>query len=165
MVEELPMWTAVSAAALLLVTAAPAPKKTERKLEPPTVKFLRASSEMGHGWVTFEATNPNPSPLPFFGCSVKPKGKSEGTRYIAHYEVTALRAGKWEPFTPKRCKIRVDPVTIPARGKVTFDVSVPAGTWDEIKVGLRWFPSADREAPMTAWSAKVTRRELTPSKQ
>ena len=149
-------------AVYLLGLGAPLPAPAPRKAEPPAVRLLRASSEEGPGWATFEATNPNPTPLPFFGCRVEPEGKAGAGRFRAHYDVKASRGGTWERFTPKRCKLRVDPVSIPPRGRVTFDVYVPAGRWDEVRIGFPWFPSAGRDEPATAWSSAVKREDLAP---
>jgi hypothetical protein len=58
------------------------------------------------------------------------------------------------------CKTGVGPVSIPARGKVTFQVHVTDGGWKQLKIGLAWFDAPDRKGTAAvAWCRPIDRKD------
>jgi len=151
----------MSAVVLLpLMLVAPAPLAA--RLQPAVVKFLGSSK----GSLLFEVTNPNSVPLPYVGYranAFSPPLK-EGT--MAPLYQVELRSGKmWKPVGIGWCGWGIGEVAVPARGKATFDVAVPEGQWDEVRVGLQWHPSADRKVgPEVASSGGISRKAAFPGK-
>jgi hypothetical protein len=140
-------------AALALAAPAP-PPKAPAQLQPPAVKLVSVNG----GVMTFEISNLNAAPLPYSGYT--PESFSpclrEGT-VAPWYSLELRRGGAWKPVPMLRCKTGKGPVSVPARGKATFDVYTPAGDWDEVRVGLTWFRTADHKEPAVAWSAGVNK--------
>jgi hypothetical protein len=145
----------------LLLLAAPAPEPP--KLEPPVVKFRAATSRGGHARLIFEVTNPNRQPLPYVGYTADSFSPSLKAETIAPLYQVELRQGKaWKAKPMGWCGTGIGQVSLPARGKVTFEVLLPEGDWEAVRVGLTWFPSSDRKGAATAWSAGVSRKDATP---
>ena len=148
-------------AALLLATpvAEPDPTKTPK---PPEIKFEGLSA---NGAMLFSVTNPNATPLPYSGYRANSFNPPLQDGTIAPlYTIEVGTAGAWKSAEPGWCGTGVGAVSIPAKGKVTFDASVPKGEWNEVKVGLRWFPSLEHKGPpVTAWSGAI-RKDTLPKK-
>ncbi len=145
------------AALLLAAPAAAPPPKIPTRLESPVVKFLGVAKS---GMLAFEVSNPNAAPLPYYGYtpeSFTPR-LAEGTA-APWYRVELRRGNEWKPMQDGRCGVGRGPVSVPARGKVTFEAQVPGGVWDELRVGLPWFRTADWRDPAVTWSGGVSRKE------
>ena len=149
--------------ALVLTTTATAAEPDPTKNLPPVVKFQSLSLS---GSLTFEVTNPNATPLAYHGYTANaftPPLK-DGT-ISPHYKLDVNSGGVWKAEGIGWCVFGIGPVSIPAKGKVTFAAAKPAGDWDEMKVGLTWYNSADRKGSVTAWSEPVSRKDVTPKNQ
>lgn len=128
---------------------------------PPRVRFqgmFPNPNAKGVMLMRFEVLNPNPAGLPFVGYrpdSFRPPLKDEFISPI--YQVELRRGETWKPQKIGWCGNGVGPVQLPPRRPVTFNLLVPDGSWDAVRVGLRW--SAAEKAPeQTAWSDPVPRR-------
>jgi hypothetical protein len=142
--------------ALLLVASLPGADPA--KVQPPVVKFTGVTAR---GTLGFEVSNPNADPLPYFGYtadSFMPPIPEGTIRPLYNIEV---KAGKeWAAKQMGWCKTGVGPVTLPAKGKVTFEAHLPQGEWDELKIGLRWYEKPDRTGEMgTVWTVPITRKD------
>jgi hypothetical protein len=143
---------------LLLATtiAAGAPKPTT-----PVLRLAGATESGGFVALTFEVTNPNANPLPYLGYkpdSFEPK-IPEGT-IVPISKAELLQGNKWEEHKTGWCGTGIGPVTIPAKGKVTFSVLIPMGEWEKVRVGLVWFATADEKPPGIAWSDGINRKDV-----
>jgi hypothetical protein len=143
---------------LLLATVIPSetPKPTA-----PVLRLTGASESSGFVALYFEVNNPNANPLPYLGYtpdSFDPK-IPEG-KIVPIHKAELFKGNKWEEDKIGWCGTGIGPVTIPAKGKVTFSVLVPAGDWEKVRIGLVWFASADEKSPNTAWSDGIARKDV-----
>jgi len=147
---------------LLLATtiSAEPPKQTA-----PVLRLAGAAESGGFVALTFEVTNPNDKPLPYLGYTPDsfdpkiPEGK------IVPISKTELFQEKdWKEHKAGWCGTGIGPVSIPAKGKVTFAVLIPAGEWEKVRVGLVWFATADEKSPRTAWSDGIDRKYVKKEK-
>ena len=132
------------------------------KLKPPVLKLTSSSTSNGNVALYFEVHNPNASPIPFVGYTPDSfeGGLKPGT--IAPIYRIELRHDKaWKPGSIGWCGTGIGPVSIPAKGQVTFSVLQPIGEWDAVKVGLSWFPTTDHTKPEIAWSDPISRESVT----
>ena len=145
-------------AALLL--AAPVPKHLD-KMKPPEVHYVGTVERAGYVIFRFEVTNPNSADLHYQGyLSESFEGGPKDAIWPA-YSVE-LRNGKdWKEHQMGWCGTGRGPVTIPAKGKGTFEALALPGEWDEVRIGLTWFAGADRKTADVAWGA-VTREAAVP---
>jgi hypothetical protein len=157
------MLTTFTAGVLLAALSASAGDQAPAKPEPPAVKLLRVAEG---GALTFEVTNPNAAPLPYVGYLPESfdGGLKAGT-IAPLYKLELLRDKAWKPHEMGWCGTGRGPVTLPAKGKVTFEVPPPGGEWEEFRVGLTWFGTAERKDPAVAWSKAVSRKDATPPKK
>ncbi len=135
------------------------------KPTPPVFKLTSATEKDGFVTLTFQVTNPNPTPLPYLGYtsdSFDPK-IPDGTIVPLH-KVGLLQGKEWKEYKLAWCGTGIGPVTIPANGKVTFAADVPIGEWAEIRIGLVWFVSADEKDPQTAWTSAIDRKDVKKEK-
>jgi hypothetical protein len=148
-------------AVLLLVvpTSEPDPTKTPR---PPEIKFQGISR---NGGMLFSVTNPNAVALPYRGYQANSftPPLEDGTIFpLYHMELST--AGMRKSADPGWCKSGVGPVSIPPKGTVTFEASIPQGEWDEVKIGFDCYPSHEQKGPtVTVWSGAV-KKDLVPKK-
>src|SRR5262245_35965877 len=141
--------------ALLLLAAADI--DPEPPAPGPLVRFRGVSASNGASTLTFEVTNNGPKPIAYLGYGNAPN--KNGERISPLYAIQELKAKAWKNVVVGWCGTGVGNVSVPARGKVTFTVSVPAGDWDEVRVGLDWYPSGDKRGEgRTTWSDPVTRK-------
>jgi hypothetical protein len=147
--------------ALLLAVPAADPEPAA-VLKAPVVKYVGLKG----GAMVFEVSNPNKQSVPYVGYTSDSfeGGLEKGT--IAPLYQVELRQGKaWKAHNVGWCGTGVGPVKVPGKGKATFTVHAPGGEWGEVRVGLRWYTTADRKgAAATAWSGAVTRKAATPRK-
>jgi hypothetical protein len=127
----------------------------------PVLRLAGASESGGFVALTFEVTNPNAKPLPYLGYepgSFDPK--IPAGRIVPISKAELLQGKEWKEHKTGWCGTGIGPVTIPARGKVTFSVLIPAGEWEEVRVGLVWFATTDKKSPQTAWSRGIARKDV-----
>jgi hypothetical protein len=139
---------------------APKPKEPA-KLDPPAFKLKGAVQRGDRVVLSFEVTNPNAVPLPYFGYtadSFEPK-IPEGT-ISPLFKVEQRQGKEWKAKNPGWCGTGVGPVTISANGKVTFDAHVPADGWQEVRIGLVWYPATWEKDPQTAWTGAIDRKDV-----
>ncbi len=150
-------------AGLLLAALPAAGDDAPAKPEPPVVKLLRVAE---NGRLTFEVTNPNLAPLPYVGYLSESfsGGLKEGT-IAPLYKVDVFRDKAWTPKVMGWCGTGEGPVSLPAKGKVTFEVAPPDGEWEEFRVGLTWFRAVERKDSAVAWSKAVSRKDIAPPKK
>jgi hypothetical protein len=131
----------------------------------PVLKLAGAAESGGNVALTFEVTNPNANPLPYLGYtpdSFDPK-IPEGTIVPIH-KVELLQGKEWKEYKIGWCGTGIGPVTIPAKGKVRFSVLIPGGEWEEVRVGLVWFATADEKSPETAWTSAIEHKDVKKEK-
>ena len=142
-----------------LLLAAPVPRDT---MKPPEVRHVGTVKRKGVVLFQFEMINPNTADLHYTGYT---SGSFEGGRVagvIAPLHRLKFKTGAdWKDFPKGWCKTGVGPVTIPAKGKGTFEVLVPKEEWDEARFGVTWFTGADRKTPNVAW-VTVSRKDAEP---
>jgi hypothetical protein len=132
------------------------------KLKPPVLKLTSSSVSNGNVALYFDVTNPNAAPAPFVGYTPDSfEGGLKAGTIAPIYRVELLQDKKWKPHSIGWCGTGIGPVSIPAKGQVTFSVLQPIGDWEAVRVGLSWFPTSDRTKPVTAWSDTITRDDLT----
>ena len=151
------------AACLFALPAAAAPPEGKTmKSDAPRLRLVAAAADGEHWSLVFEAANPGDAPVPYFGYrsdSYAPPLK-DGT-ISPLYRIELRSGGKWAENRQGWCGTGVGPVSLPPKGKATFAVHVPKGDWDGLKVGLAWWPSAERKGPASvAWSDPVTAADL-----
>jgi hypothetical protein len=150
----------LSAALVLTVAAEPDPTK---RPQPPVVHF-HGFTDMGA--LQFAVTNPNRVPLPYVGYtnnSIVPRSPDDVIHPL--YRIELRRNNVWKPQEIGWCKSGMGPVTVPAKGTVTFDFLPPQGEWDEIKVGLAWFPSGEHKGERAiAWGPAISRTDAAPKR-
>jgi hypothetical protein len=145
----------------LLLTAPAADPEPAAVLKAPLVKYVGLKG----GAMVFEVSNPNKQPVPYAGYTSDSfeGGLEKGT--IAPLYQVELRQGKaWKAHRMGWCGTGPGAVKVPGKGKATFTVHAPPGAWDEIRVGLRWYTTAERKGGATAWTDAVTRKAATPPK-
>ena len=131
------------------------------KLNPPTIKMTKVGREGELVRVVFEVTNPNADPLPYAGYTADSFDPKIPNGTIAPlYRVEFLRGKEWKAHQVGWCKTGQGAVTIPGKGKVTFDAHVPAGDWEEARIGLVWFATAERKDPQTVWGEPIGKKEF-----
>jgi hypothetical protein len=146
-----------------LLLAAPVPKHFE-KVKPPEVRHTGIVERSGYMYLQFEVTNPNAADLHYTGYLSNSFEGGLKTGVIAPMYQVELRKDKdWKTHQVGWCGTGKGPVTIPARGKGTFEALVPEGEWDEARFGVTWFTGADRKTANVARGA-VTRKAATPKK-
>jgi hypothetical protein len=132
------------------------------KLKPPELKLTSSAVGSGNVALYFEVTNPNAAPVPFVGyTSDSFEGGLKAGTIAPIYRVELLQDKKWKPHAIGWCGTGIGPVSIPAKGRVTFSVLQPIADWEAVKVGLAWFPTSDRAKPEVAWSEPITRASVT----
>ncbi len=140
-----------------------APKPPEpAKPNPPEVQFSGEATRGGHRVLAFEVVNPNAGPLPYHGYtadSFEPKPAAGGIYPLHRLELR--RGDKWVPKEPGWCKTGVGPVAVAGKGKARFELPIPDGEWDEVRVGVVWFAGGHGMDPQTAWSKGISRKDLT----
>jgi hypothetical protein len=154
----------LAAVAILLLPAAdPSPEPPPAAPKPPVVKFVKASVEGGSTHLTFEVINPNRSPLPYAGYTPESfSGGLKGGVIAPIYRIEVNDGKAWKSHFLGWCGTGIGPVSIPAKGKGTFEVSMP-GDWAAIKVGLTWYKTAERKEVEVTWSEPLTRKAATPA--
>jgi hypothetical protein len=152
------MLTALSSALLLTALAGAVEPDPTKKPQPPAVKFQGVTAS---GQMLLEVTNPNAEPVPYVGYlpnAFAPPLKDG--RISPLYRIELRRGGAWKPADLGWCGTGVGPVSIPARGRATFEIHPPQREWDEVRIGLTWFPGADRKGPpAVAWSNPISRKD------
>ena len=146
----------------LLLAAPAADPEPPAVLRAPVVKYVGLKG----GAMVFEVSNPNKQPVPYVGyTSASFEGGLEKGTIAPLYKVE-LRQGKaWKAHQMGWCGTGVGEVKVPGKGKATFTVHAPGGEWGEIRVGLVWYATADRNgAAAAAWSDAVTRKAAAPPK-
>jgi hypothetical protein len=132
------------------------------KSDAPQIRLRAASAGADHWELTFEASNPGESPIPYSGYlanSFDPPLK-DGT-ISPLYRVGLRSGGKWAEKPMGWCGTGRGPVSLPPKGKATFTAVVPKGGWDGLKVGLTWWPSPYRKVSAeVAWSDPLTPEDL-----
>jgi hypothetical protein len=150
---------AVALAATAVVAAELAAEK-QAGVRPPIVKCTRAATNDGIVIADIEVTNPNEAPLPYFGYTSDSfdGGIKEGT-ISPIYQIELKTANEWKKHPLGFCGTGIGPVTLPAKSKVTFQAVLPAGSWNAVKVGIRWWhPAADKSKSAVAWSGEIDRQ-------
>jgi len=122
-------------------------------LKQPAVKFLSAAKA---GVLTFELSNPNTEALPYLGFDERLK---EGTIAPLYY-IDVLRGKEWKAYDLGWCGTDLGKVSVAAKGKATFAVSLPSGDWDKFRVGVTWFKTADRKESAVAWSDALSKGDV-----
>jgi hypothetical protein len=136
------------------------PEPTPR-LKPPMLKLTSSSVSNGNVALYFEVINPNAAPIPFVGYTPDSfEGGLKAGTIAPIYRVELLHNKARKPHSIGWCGTGIGPVSIPAKGQVTFSVLQPIGEWDAVRVGLSWFPTSDRTKPEIAWSDPITRESL-----
>lgn len=148
----------------VLLLAAPVPDHL-KAVKPPEVRHTGAIQRGQYVYLQFEVTNPNAADLHYTGY----KGDSFDGRLkegvISPIYWVELRKGKdWKEHPMGWCGTGRGPVTIPAKGKGTFDALLPDGDWDEARFGVTWFTGTDRKTANVAWGA-VPRKAVNPKKE
>jgi len=149
--------------ALLLLAQVPASEpEPAPKLKPPQLKLKSSSVGKGNVALYFEVTNPNTAPILFVGYTPDSfEGGLKAGTIAPIYRIELLLNKTWKSASIGWCGTGIGPVSIPAKGQVTFSVLQPIGDWEALKVGLTWFPTSDQAKPEIAWSEPITRETLT----
>ncbi|AWM39705.1 hypothetical protein GobsT_19380 [Gemmata obscuriglobus] len=144
--------------AALLVAADPVPPSA------PIFKLI-GTERVGERYrLTFEVTNPNADPMPYFGYTADSfQPKIPDGQICPLYQIQLRDEKEWKSHQPGWCKTGVGPVSIPAKGTVTFEAHVPADGWREVRVGLRWSENPKAKS-QTAWSSAVDRKDIKAGK-
>lgn len=145
-------------ACAVLLLAAPRPEPPAEP-KPPVIRFVEGKPLPGALGLTFEAANPNRTPMPYVGYTPDSfSGGLAGGVIAPIYRVEVSGDGKaWKPHPLGWCGTGIGPVSLPGKGKGTFSVHVP-GDWAAVKVGLTWYQGGEPRTPNTAWSDPVTRK-------
>jgi hypothetical protein len=150
-------------ATITLLLAAPVPEHLD-KPKPPEVRHTGTIERGMYVVLQFEVTNTNTADLHYTGYLSNSFEGGLKSGVIAPMYQVELRQGKdWKAHQVGWCGTGKGPVTIPAKGKGTFEATAPAGEWDEARVGVTWFTGADRKTADVAWGT-VTRKDATPKK-
>jgi hypothetical protein len=139
--------------ALSVLAAAP-DVDPEPPLAAPVIKLKSATVEKEQVNLTFEVTNRSGVAVPYTGYM----GLPNDSEIAPIYRIQERKEKVWKDKGLGWCGTGRGPVTLPARGKVTFTVGVAERDWDEMKVGLVWFATEERKEPKVAWSEGVTRK-------
>ena len=132
------------------------------KLKPPVLKLTSSSVGGGNVALYFTVTNPNAAPVPFVGYTPDSfEGELKAGTIFPIHRVELVHDKAWKPRSIGWCGTGIGPVSIPAKGKVTFSVLQAIGNWKAVRVGLSWFPTSDRAKPEVAWSDPITRESVT----
>jgi hypothetical protein len=146
----------------LLLAAPAADPEPPATLKAPVVKFIGLKG----GALVFEVSNPNKQALPYIGYTSESfaGGLEKGT-IAPIYKVELCQAKAWKEHRMGWCGTGKGPVSVPGKGKATFTAHAPGGEWDEVRIGVTWYATADRKgAATTAWSDAVTRKAATAPK-
>ena len=147
---------------LCVLLAAPVPK--EPVVLAPIVKHTGTIARGEYVYVQFELTNPNATALHYTGyTSDSFEGGLKDGVISPLYRLETKQGKEWKAQLVGWCGTGRGPVTIPARGKGTFEALVPAGEWDEARIGVVWFTGADRKTSDVAWGV-VARKDAAPKK-
>ena len=78
------------------------------------------------------------------------------------YRVELKQDGKWRQHPIGWCGTGMDELELAPKASATFGVSVPAGPWEAVRIGLLWHPRGARgdSPPTVAWTPEFTRREI-----
>jgi hypothetical protein len=145
----------VAALALLLTL----PTNQPERVEPPMVKFAGATKS---GMLSFELSNPKTDVLPYLGFTPNSfSGGLEKGTIAPLYDIQLLRGKEWTPYPIGWCGFGLGSVSLPRKGKATFRVGLPRGTWDKFRVGVTWFKTAGRKEWAIAWSETISKDDLT----
>jgi hypothetical protein len=146
---------------VLLEKTAPKPPEPA-KLNPPEVKFTGAVERGGQSYLVFEVVNPNTAPIPYRGYtanSFEPK-LAEGNIFPLH-KAELLKGTAWKEDKIGWCGTGVGPVSVASQQKVRFEIPVPNGEWDEVRIGLVWYAAGYGKDSSTAWSKSISRKDVT----
>lgn len=148
-------------ALVTMLVAAPVPKDPAR-VEAPTVRHVSTTQRGGHAYLKFEISNWNDAPLHYSGyTSDSFEGGLKAGAIMPVYRLETKQGKEWNARRLGWCGTGRGPVTIPAKGKGTFEVPVPDGLWDEARIGVTWFTGADRKTADVAWGV-VASTDATP---
>lgn len=144
-----------------LLLAAPVPRDAGAK--PPEVRHTGTVERNGGVVLQFELVNPTAADLHYRGYTPDSfEGGLKAGVVAPLYRLEFRTGSDWKAQEMGWCKTGVGSVTIPAKGKGTFEVARPAGAWDEVRVGVTWYIGVDRNKSEVAWGA-VTRKDSEPN--
>lgn len=135
------------------------------KPSPPELKLIGITETDGMVAASFKVINPNSRSLPYLGYtpdSFDPKIPN-GTIVPLH-KIESFQGKEWKEHKLGWCGTGIGPVSIPAKGTVTFAVLVSAGEWEKLRVGLVWFASTDEKDHRTTWSGEINRKDVKKDK-
>jgi hypothetical protein len=135
------------------------------QLKPPQIRFVTAGPiKLGEGrfiLLSFHAINPNAKPVAYVGYTADSFGPPLKDGQIAPiHKVELKRDGKWQEVPRGWCGTGIGRPTLPPGRPQNFAVTVPEDGWQAVRVGFRWFSTADADdsqAKMT-WSEAVEQR-------
>ncbi len=138
-----------------------------RKLQPPTFKLHNVTSasfgEQSWFALTLQVTNPNDASLSYTGYVANSFDPPiEQGRIVPLVGIEFQRDGIWEPYPRGYCGTGLATLDLFPNRSAIFDVAVPDGDWDVVKVGISHLPgwSEEETGTTTTWSVTFTRDEL-----
>ena len=78
------------------------------------------------------------------------------------YKIEYRRDGAWKDDSLGWCGFGIGPVSVAKGQKARFDVPLYQGQWDEVRVGVVWYPGGQGKGSQTAWSRPVGRNDAKP---
>jgi hypothetical protein len=126
----------------------------------PVFKLTDAVERRPKIYLTFEVTNPNAILMPYYGYTPDSFSPKTPGAIAPLYGIEYLRGKDWKKFPSAWCGTGIGPVSIPAKGKMKFEASVPVFEWEEVRFSLIWYPMVDEKDPQIAWSNAVERKTV-----
>jgi hypothetical protein len=140
-------------------SAADAPPK------PPLLTLVAGSGkEAGQGYqLRVRVENPNAVAIPYIGYtpeSFNPPLPAELMSPI--YRIELLQDGKWNRPTLGFCGTGKGAVSLEPRSVKSFDLGVPKGDWDAVRVGITWHVEGPNPDYQPAWTPPIKKADLAP---
>lgn len=150
-----------SSALALQPTRADAPTAAPK---PPRLTLVAGSGkQVTQGYqLRVRVENPNTVALPYLGYapeSFNPPLPADLMSPI--YRIELLEDGKWSKPTLGFCGTGKGSVALEPRSARSFDLSVPKGDWDAVRVGITWYTEGPKPDYQPAWTPPIKKADLT----
>jgi len=127
----------------------------------PGLKCLGVVNKHGSDWIGFQVENPNNNRIFFYGYTPESFSNGIPKGEIIPFYLMEIRKnnGPWKQVELGHCGTGKGILPLEPKSKVTFETTIPAGEWDEVRVGLAW--AKETSAPIErAWSDVIKRADL-----
>jgi hypothetical protein len=134
----------------------------DAKVLPPAVRFTGRASKHGRPYLIFEVSNPTDVPINYLGYRSDSfeGGLPEGT-IAPQYDVEVRTGKEWKDHGPNwACGFGLGLLDIQPKSKVKFDVPLPGGAWDTVRVSFMWWClSSGNKVRATSYSEEISRKD------